>query len=228
MFVLVANFWVSLCAGFLSRRSKQSVTKILPKSINELPLTVESVCGGKIKSVPRIKVDKSSVAGFFTSLLTLQSDRAGSRLDFPMNLVPPSRLIYLQQRWLFMSIWPERGRRGIIKSQNSKLTVCELHPGLQINDKHETVFFLFFLKAGLDFSFAWKLDIFFFRFFFACFQMLCWTKNINKAARISLLKGPCVVLEKTFTLNLNIYKMNEMITLICFHDQINKQSSEGN
>ena len=49
-----------------------------------------------------------------------------------------------------------------------------------------------------------------------------------KAARISLLKGPCVVLGKTFTLNLNIYKMNEVITLICFHDQTNKQSSEGN
>lgn len=170
MFVLVANFWVSLCAGFLSRRSKQSVTKILPKSINELPLTVESVCGGKIKSVPRIKVDKSSVAGFFTSLLTLQSDRAGSRLDFPMNLVPPSRLIYLQQRWLFMSIWPERGRRGIIKSQNSKLTVCELHPGLQINDKHETVLFLFFFKSRTWFLFCVEIGYIFFSLFFCLFS----------------------------------------------------------
>lgn len=166
--------------------------------------------------------------GFLRPCLRYRATERGRGLTFPWtSCLLPASFTCNRDGYLCPSDL-NGGRRGIIKSQNSKLTVCELHPGLQINDKHETVFFLFFFKAGLDFSFAWKLDIFFFRFFFACFQMLCWTKNINKAARISLLKGPCVVLEKTFTLNLNIYKMNEMITLICFHDQINKQSSEGN
>ena len=81
-----------------------------------------------------------------------------------------------------------------------------------MNDKHfDFFFFFFFFKAGLDFTFEGKLGLsvicfvlggFLLHFFKKRAVMLDETPQTIKVPRISLIKGPCVVLEEKFKLRI--------------------------